>query len=84
MDFLDPVLDHLVSHPRVGWVHKMLTKGTCADRQLAVFEKTKSLGWRRGIYSNLVFRRNLATLKKMGLLYVKTKQMVTHKIQRAS
>jgi carboxylate-amine ligase len=43
LDFLDPVLDHLGSRHRVGYVHKMLEKGTGADRQLAVFEQTKSL-----------------------------------------
>ena len=43
LDFLDPVLDHLGSLHRIAYVHKMLEKGTGADRQLAVFEKTKSL-----------------------------------------
>ena len=43
LDFLDPVLDHLGSRHRVSYVHKMLEKGTGADRQLAVFEQTKSL-----------------------------------------
>ncbi len=43
LDFLDPVLDHLGSRHRVGYVHKMLEKGTGADRQLAIFEQTKSL-----------------------------------------
>ncbi len=43
LDFLDPVLDHLGSRHRVAHVHKMLENGTGADRQLAVFEKTKNL-----------------------------------------
>lgn len=43
LDFLDPVLDHLGSRHRVMNVVKMLENGTGADRQLAVFEKTKSL-----------------------------------------
>jgi carboxylate-amine ligase len=43
LDFIDPVVDHLGSRHRVAFVHKMLEGGTGADRQLAVFEKTKSL-----------------------------------------
>ena len=43
LDFLDPVLDHLGSRHRVLYVNKMLENGTGADRQLAVFEKTKNL-----------------------------------------
>src|SRR5690348_13066446 len=43
LDFLDPVLDHLGSRHRIAYVNKMLENGTGADRQLAVFEKTKSL-----------------------------------------
>src|SRR4029077_17320459 len=43
LDFIDPVLDHLGSRHRVAFVHKMLEKGTGADRQLAVFEQSKSL-----------------------------------------
>ena len=43
LDFLDPVLDHLGSRHRIAHVHKMLEKGTGADRQLAVFEETKNL-----------------------------------------
>ncbi len=43
LDFLDPVLDHLGSRHRIAFVHKMLENGTGADRQLAVFEKTKNL-----------------------------------------
>ncbi|HMR90838.1 MAG TPA: carboxylate-amine ligase [Chitinophagaceae bacterium] len=44
LDFLDPVLDHLGSRHRVSHVHKILEKGTGADRQLAVYEQTKNLG----------------------------------------
>lgn len=43
LDFLDPVLDHLGSRHRIAYVNKMLENGTGADRQLAVFEKTKNL-----------------------------------------
>ena len=43
LDFLDPVVDHLGSRHRIAYVHKMLEQGTGADRQLAVFEKTKNL-----------------------------------------
>src|SRR6187402_1517699 len=43
LDFIDPVLDHLGSRHRIAHVHKMLENGTGADRQLAVFEQTKSL-----------------------------------------
>jgi carboxylate-amine ligase len=43
LDFLDPVLDHLGSRHRIAYVHKMLENGTGADRQLAVFAKTKNL-----------------------------------------
>jgi carboxylate-amine ligase len=43
LDFIDPVVDHLGSRHRIAYVHKMLEGGTGADRQLAVFEKTKSL-----------------------------------------
>ncbi|ANH79967.1 carboxylate-amine ligase [Niabella ginsenosidivorans] len=43
LDFLDPVLDHLGSRHRIEYVHKILERGTGADRQLAVFETTKNL-----------------------------------------
>jgi len=43
LDFIDPVIDHLGSRHRIAFVHKILEGGTGADRQLAVFEKTKSL-----------------------------------------
>jgi glutamate---cysteine ligase / carboxylate-amine ligase len=43
LDFIDPVLDELGCRHRVAYVHKILDTGTGADRQLAVFEKTKNL-----------------------------------------
>jgi glutamate---cysteine ligase / carboxylate-amine ligase len=43
LDFLDPVLDHLGSRHRIANVHKILENGTGADRQLQVYEQTKSL-----------------------------------------
>jgi carboxylate-amine ligase len=43
LEFCDPVLDHLGSRHRVAHVNKILEKGTGADRQLAVYEKTKNL-----------------------------------------
>lgn len=43
LDFLEPVIDHLGSRHRINHVHKILEQGTGADRQLAVFEQSKSL-----------------------------------------
>ena len=43
LDFVDPVLDHLGSRDRIAYVHKILENGTGADKQLAVFEKSKDL-----------------------------------------
>jgi carboxylate-amine ligase len=43
LDFIDPVLNHLGSRHRVENVNNILEKGTGADRQLEVFEKTKNL-----------------------------------------
>jgi glutamate---cysteine ligase / carboxylate-amine ligase len=43
LEFVDPVLDHLGSRHRLAHVNTMLENGTGADRQLAVFEKTKNL-----------------------------------------
>jgi carboxylate-amine ligase len=43
LDFLDPVLDHLGSRHRIEKVHTILDKGTGADRQLDIFEKTGNL-----------------------------------------
>src|SRR6476620_9354402 len=43
LDFVDDVVDHLGSRHRLNYVHKILEQGTGADRQLVVFEKSKSL-----------------------------------------
>lgn len=43
LDFVDPVINHLGSRHRLAHVNKILETGTGADRQLAVFEKTKNL-----------------------------------------
>ena len=43
LDFLDPVLDQLGSRERITGVNSILEKGTGADRQLDVFEKTGDL-----------------------------------------
>ena len=43
VDFLDDVLDELGSRKEVEYVFKMLENGTGADRQLKVYEETKSL-----------------------------------------
>ena len=43
IDFVDDVVDHLGSRHRLAHVSKILEQGTGADRQLAVFEKTKNL-----------------------------------------
>jgi carboxylate-amine ligase len=43
LDFVDDVVDHLGSRHRLSFVNKILEHGTGADRQLAVFEKTKNL-----------------------------------------
>jgi len=43
LDFVDDVVDHLGSRHRLAHVNKILELGTGADRQLAVFEKTKNL-----------------------------------------
>lgn len=43
LNFIDPVLDHLGSRHRLEPIYKILETGTGADRQLAVFEKTKDL-----------------------------------------
>lgn len=43
LDFLEPVIDHLGSRHRIEYVHKILENGTGADKQLAVFEESKSL-----------------------------------------
>ena len=43
LDFIDDVVPHLGSQHAISHVHKMLEQGTGADRQLKVFEETKSL-----------------------------------------
>ena len=43
LEFVDPVLDHLGSRHRIAYIHKILEEGTGADRQLKVFEESKSL-----------------------------------------
>ena len=37
------VVDHLGSRQRISYVHKMLERGTGADRQLALHEQTNDL-----------------------------------------
>jgi carboxylate-amine ligase len=43
LEFIDDVVDDLGSRKAIESVHRILTQGTGADRQLAVFEKTNSL-----------------------------------------
>src|SRR4026208_809431 len=43
LEFIDPVVNHLGSRHRLAYINKMLEQGTGADRQLAVFNQTKSL-----------------------------------------
>jgi glutamate---cysteine ligase / carboxylate-amine ligase len=43
LDFVDDVVDELGSREEINYVHKILERGTGADQQLAVFEKTGSL-----------------------------------------
>ncbi len=43
LDFIDDVVDELGSRKEVEYLRTILTNGTGADRQLAVFEKTKDL-----------------------------------------
>src|SRR5215218_7455530 len=43
LDFVDDVVDELGSRHRLEYVKRMLEGGTGADRQLAVFDKTKNL-----------------------------------------
>lgn len=43
LDFVDDVVDDLGSRHAINYVHKILEHGTGADRQLAVYEKNKSL-----------------------------------------
>ncbi len=43
LEFIDDVVDELDSRHEVEYVHKMMERGTGADRQLAVFEQTRDL-----------------------------------------
>ena len=43
LDFVDDVVDQLGSRHAIAYVHKILEKGTGADRQLAVFNQTQNL-----------------------------------------
>src|SRR5215211_3529594 len=43
LDFVDDVVDQLGSRDRLMFIHKMLEGGTGADRQLTVYEQSKSL-----------------------------------------
>jgi carboxylate-amine ligase len=43
LDFVDDVVDDLGSRREIEHVKTMIQNGTGADRQLAVFEKTKDL-----------------------------------------
>lgn len=43
LDFVDDVIPHLGSQHAISYVHKILEEGTGADRQLKVYEETKSL-----------------------------------------
>ena len=43
LDFVDDVVDHLGSRNAINFIHKILERGTGADRQLAVYEETKTL-----------------------------------------
>ncbi|UBM59264.1 carboxylate-amine ligase [Marinilongibacter aquaticus] len=43
LEFIDDVLDDLGSRKEVEYVHKILNRGTGADRQLAIYEETNDL-----------------------------------------
>lgn len=43
LDFVEDVVDELGSREEINYVHKILERGTGADQQLEVFEKTGSL-----------------------------------------
>lgn len=43
LDFVDDVVDHLGSRHHISYIHKMLERGTGADRQLVVYDQTKNL-----------------------------------------
>ena len=42
LELVDDVVDPLGSREEINYIHKMLDKGTSADRQLACYEKTQS------------------------------------------
>jgi carboxylate-amine ligase len=58
LDFVDDVVDNLGSRHRLSYVHKILENGTGADRQIKVFEQTKSLVEVAGYIQNQ-FLKNL-------------------------
>ena len=43
LEFVDDVLDELESREAVEYVHTVLSEGTSADRQLAVYKETGDL-----------------------------------------
>jgi carboxylate-amine ligase len=43
LDFVDDVVDQLGSRDRLNYVHKILEKGTGADRQLKIYDETQNL-----------------------------------------
>lgn len=43
LDFVDDVVDELGSRHHLNFIHQIIEGGTGADRQLAIYEKTKSL-----------------------------------------
>ncbi len=43
LEFIDDVVDELGSRDEIDYIHEILRMGTGADRQLAVFKKTKDL-----------------------------------------
>ncbi len=43
LDFVDDVVDHLGSRSAIAYVHKMIERGTGADRQLSVHKDTNNL-----------------------------------------
>lgn len=43
LDFIEDVVDELGSREHINFAHQILKNGTGADKQLAIFEKTKDL-----------------------------------------
>jgi len=43
LEFIDDVVDELGSREHIDYVHRIMTEGTGADKQLAVFEQTNDL-----------------------------------------